>query len=374
MNKRIAAFDLIRIIACICVITVHFNATIISHSQNPVIPSQYINGKAYLGDIGVCLFFILSGATQVLTFKENNNLKYYWKRLMSLYPMFWVAYLTATILDLILYKWFSTRNPFLILYSIFGIDGYYCAKGYLAFDYYKLGEWFLGCIVLLYCIFPLIHKCLKKPLMALLSLGVFILIYWIIVEKNITQTYTISKVSFFLRIPEFFFGMFIAKYKLWEKSKIYFFTICSALLFSVSYYCMNSIVPLTFTISFCVLLFSLFLMVFQDYSYRNNGNQLMIISGLTYPVFLVHHWMIDRFCTFIDISHLNKSGIIFLYLAYIIFSFFAAFVLKKFTDTFVTGNIMKLSEKKQRVITVSMMTCIILLCILAVTMHLIEFI
>lgn len=81
-RKRIAAFDLICLFSCLCVSIVHFNAAVCGYNgtflypQNSLIPNFYIDGKVYLGGIGVSLFFMLSGARLMYTYKDAKNILY----------------------------------------------------------------------------------------------------------------------------------------------------------------------------------------------------------------------------------------------------------------------------------------------------------
>jgi len=52
----------------------------------------------YIGDWGVSLFFIISGAALMYVYQEKLEYKrFYKKRFESLYPMFWMAYIIAFI-------------------------------------------------------------------------------------------------------------------------------------------------------------------------------------------------------------------------------------------------------------------------------------
>ena len=52
----------------------------------------------YIGDWGVSLFFIISGAALMYVYEKKCELKtFYKKRFFSIYPMFWMAYIAAFI-------------------------------------------------------------------------------------------------------------------------------------------------------------------------------------------------------------------------------------------------------------------------------------
>ena len=157
-KNRIISMDLIRLFSCICVISCHFNASVsglqngIFMYPNSILPNFYLENRLYLGDIGTSLFFILSGASMMLSYRKGNLKMYYKKRFLALYPMFYVAYAAATIGDFLIQKGITGASWKLLLVSIAGLDGYLATLGLVGYDFYKLGEWFLGCIICLYLI------------------------------------------------------------------------------------------------------------------------------------------------------------------------------------------------------------------------------
>lgn len=91
-KTRVFGFDMIRVFACILVITVHFNAALCSYNNghflysNEIIPNFYVGGKVYLGTLGVVLFFILSGASLFLSNRQKIEIgQFYEKRFLSIY-------------------------------------------------------------------------------------------------------------------------------------------------------------------------------------------------------------------------------------------------------------------------------------------------
>lgn len=81
MEKRkdqIFYYDVIRAVACLSVIIIHFNASFSAWSggvftyPNAVFPNFIFNQSVYLGDLGVSLFFILSGAAIPYLWRTGN--------------------------------------------------------------------------------------------------------------------------------------------------------------------------------------------------------------------------------------------------------------------------------------------------------------
>ena len=329
-GARLACFDLIRVFACVCVVMTHFNAKISDNFlyNNHIVPNFYFEGRVGLGAIGVSLFFMLSGATQMLTYREGNLIEYYKKRFLNLFPLFWMAYLIATIVDFLCYKWVNLSNPSLFFYTLAGVDGYLCGRGFIGFEYYKLGEWFLGCILLIYAVFPVLYIGIKKRpvLTAAIALAIFTFFE---IKANI-GSYTVTEMSFYLRIPEILFGMFLVKHKLWEGKKpigLFFSSIC---LFALMWFVRGKISGLTMTITFCLILFSGLVLLSRVIKNEKWKHSLSTIGGITYAVFLVHHWLIAKIVAGFDLKTLSKGQTVMMFISYLAITLFLAWLLKRY--------------------------------------------
>ena len=94
-KERLFYLDFIRAIAAVSIVITHFNARYSAHI--PEIKGRMIGlekiGNIGSGEWGVSLFFIISGAALMYVYeKENDWKRFYQKRFMSIYPMFWMAY------------------------------------------------------------------------------------------------------------------------------------------------------------------------------------------------------------------------------------------------------------------------------------------
>lgn len=123
MNKtnRLVYLDILRIFACLCILVIHFNATVSGYHTfsnfvypNHVFPNTYLGG-VYLGHIGVGLFFIICGASLqyqygIIPINRRAILNFYKKRALSLYPAFWIAWLIATIVSFFTMEFYRWQN------------------------------------------------------------------------------------------------------------------------------------------------------------------------------------------------------------------------------------------------------------------------
>lgn len=326
-RERLVYIDLIRVFSCLCILTVHFNAKVSGFNgtfvyPNSIIPNFYLNGRLYLGDIGVSLFFMLSGASLMYTYKESRI--FYRKRALNIYPSFWIAYILATAIDFLDNKTIGTGSLHLLLPSLAGMDGYLCTLGLIGFDFYKIGEWFLGCILLLYLVFPLLRAGFEKhPVITILF---SLILHFVFAGK-------VNNVHFFLRIPELLFGMIVSKYRL-DKKPVWLVLI-GIVAFFIACLFRNSIANLTFCIAFCMFLFGLLTWLS---SWIRNGKMLFkAIADLTYPAFLVHHWLITKLVKDFPLSTLSRRDVAVLFVIYVIMTMLLAKGLVICTDRICTA-------------------------------------
>ena len=95
-KQRIFYLDFIRAIAVCLIVLTHFNAIYIYMWDEVALQKVVFTWKIanlYIGDFGVSLFLIISGAALMYTYEEHLDIKeYYKKRFLSIFPMFWFAY------------------------------------------------------------------------------------------------------------------------------------------------------------------------------------------------------------------------------------------------------------------------------------------
>lgn len=163
-RERLLYLDMIKFFAVICVFVCHFTRTLeyygISFSFK-ILPDELFS--LYTGYVGVTLFFIASGAALMYVYDKECILKtYYKKRFMGIYPMLWITFIFAFCIQFFQYKGYDYTIPkYNIIYSVLGFDALVFAAN-ITKTFYVVGEWFLGVIIILYIIFPLLRKCVLK--------------------------------------------------------------------------------------------------------------------------------------------------------------------------------------------------------------------
>ena len=147
-KERIFYLDFVRAIAVVLILMTHYNAVYLYAGQPDKVFITAQIGNIYIGDFGVSLFFIISGAALMYVYDEKCELiNFYKKRFLSIYPMFWIAYFIAFLYQFYVNKGIDLTVPKRnILLTLFGFDGYFAA---VMPTFYILGELFLGCIILI---------------------------------------------------------------------------------------------------------------------------------------------------------------------------------------------------------------------------------
>ena len=186
-GKRSFALDLIRITAFFFVFFYHYNMALSSRQIGS--PFFLVNaGKNFdFGQWGTILFVILSGFTSVKSYQRSAEgsdkpfgramLLYYRKRVLAIVPMYIICYIVCSIFACLPLSMYDAS----VVYSLLCLDGYLSTFG--VHTCYLIGEWFIGVILILYLLFPLIYEAGKrKPGISLavtLVLNVFaVILFW----------------------------------------------------------------------------------------------------------------------------------------------------------------------------------------------------
>jgi len=153
MSKKINEFDFIKTFSSFGIISFHYACYIKSKNKY----FYKAPGTTY-GFLFVNVFWIISGA---LHYYNNSNIKslkiFYFKKFKALAPSFYILYSLKYFIEV--FKtgkfFFSSLSPFNLIYSFLLIDGYIMNLG-IKTIYLEIGEWFLGALVFLYLLYPIL--------------------------------------------------------------------------------------------------------------------------------------------------------------------------------------------------------------------------
>lgn len=174
VSRRIVGLDFVRFLAAFGVFLYHFSCA----TRSEWFRQRFVNyANGIWGGTFVGLFLMLSGALLYRRYGDSIDVaSFYRKRCRAIYPEFWLAFLAVYAKNAIEYRTpFFRGNPLLLILSFLGLDGYFL---YRIPNYYLIGEWFLGAIVLLYLLFPLLRLAFRRApalLTAALLLGCLVI-------------------------------------------------------------------------------------------------------------------------------------------------------------------------------------------------------
>lgn len=215
--ERDKSFDFIRAICALGIVAFHFS----SHLREGAFLPLLSNGNVLWGQTLVTVFFSMSG---ILLYKNNKSIKlkkYYYKRWKSIFPSFYLAFLYCFAENVLkegtLFYWVKWAgdtlwNRLSIILTVMGMDGYFL---YLRPNYYILGEWFLGAIVILYLAYPIILFLFERSVFAVVIIS---FIGFCVANSGLFLIDPFRNI--FSCLLSFVIGMIIEKYHLLNSKKL----------------------------------------------------------------------------------------------------------------------------------------------------------
>ena len=197
--------DLVRLAALLPVLCYHF--CIEAARLGFAVPGALIGrGMADWVELGLAWFFLLSGAALGLQWRGRFRWRPYLAgRAAAMYPPFWLCFGALFVYGEVLHG----NNPGIprwrVVFSILGLDGYLSP---VTATFYKVGEWFLGVILLLYLVFPLLLWCMdtRARRRGLLAAMVLLQLVWpLLCPAPLEAGHTVLG-----RLPAFALGVWFA--------------------------------------------------------------------------------------------------------------------------------------------------------------------
>ncbi len=207
-KSRCCALDDLRFLSFGCIIFYHMVVQLWMDGIRDGLAVQpfFSNANIHIATLGVNLFFMISGAGLMLSGRENFSVRrYYLKRFTRILVPFYVVWLLYFLVKLAVSRpVFPAGIPaWRIVFTLLGMDEYWHMAGIETFTL-GIGEWFLGCIMLMFLIFPLLRKAvLSHPALTLCIATV----YYLLMVTFYPFTEIPVNMNFFTRIYPFLFGM-----------------------------------------------------------------------------------------------------------------------------------------------------------------------
>lgn len=299
----------------------------------------YSTANSSWGYLFVISFYSISGNVLYYNYSKIQSLKtFYFKRWKSIFPSYYICFTYFFIKNVFKYhKLFYNGHWSRLIFTIFGMDGY---LGYRFKTYSLVGEWFLGSIIVLYILYPLLAWIMNKNILIIhfIVLSFYPLMY-------LTNFFIISNDRNIITcIYSFYFGMLALKLNiLFFKNKIIFIISFFVLIFL----CLIRISK--FTLIYQIQGFALFIVLIYIGEFLMLTRFKMIfkeISILSYNIFLFQHRIILEILSvnnptkwYLHLILLGITIILTILCAKILFlvvnNFFKSYYFKKFESKFI---------------------------------------
>lgn len=293
-KERILGFDFIRAVSALLIIFYHIVR------QFEIIPDWDhfpVSSMGPNGDWGhysvVALFFMLSAASLLYnypTLKRGDLLRFYKKRWLSVFPAFYLVWICCYVITSIKSgSPFWGGHPATLLLTVIGEDGYFQYLG-LADDYYLIGEWFLGVIIILYLLYPLLLALYQR----------FFLVSTIVITALF---FILHNDSFITYLFPFWCGFCYLRYreKIRKRRVTFFLFLAGALIFFFVPFSIPFKIPAMTLVG--ILLFPCLDMIADPLMKVTPIRKFTLFtSGLSYELFLVHHQVIYNISTYLSSS------------------------------------------------------------------------
>lgn len=281
-RQRDIGYDFIRVVAILLIVIYHFyHGCLVTINKFPLFFEWIINHYPLeFGKIGVCLFFMLSGAVLILT-KKDSIKEFYKKRFLRIEVPQWIAFILGY-LFIWVHPFFSAPMNFAgTIVSFFGLS--YSNEQWLALGIKTVcvvGEWFSAVIILLYLIFPLLKYLFYK---SRLVTTIVILILFALNLKYQILSGDRGWFSITNALMCFWLGMLFEEYKALILPKYLKLTVILAVIF----YILKPAHIFGYPQLSCML-FSIMLFI-SLYNVRISNSFTRYFSKYSYEIYLIHH-------------------------------------------------------------------------------------
>lgn len=292
--------------ALVSILIIHFNATVTGYFTLPhKLFTSTLPFGIYLGDFGSSLFFIVSGASLALTVPPDQSpWQFYKKRAKAVYPLFWLAWAVCFSIRFISQPgYYAGAKTVTLVLTFLGLDNFAVAAGWVGMDFACVGEWFLGSILFLYLLFPLLQRALRKyPVLTwIITLAVCVPIHLRGWDARLVAVH----------IPEFLFGMTFMMLK--DQVKLILLLVLGLGMNNQPFGDEKLICAL-----FSAWIFVLLALVARWLDKPLPRAVCAKMAKLSYAVFLVHHVIIQRLVRGFDLAALSRRDTAILFCVYLL--------------------------------------------------------
>lgn len=292
-KNRIKHFDVVRVICFILIIYYHMIAQLPVNgicSHEAIFPFV-ANSNMQMGTFAVAVFFMISGASLMYTTKDKLRLgQFYLKRYIRLLIPFYVVTFMYYIVNVIRVRDFAGVYTGGIpvwrwIFTVLGMDEWVSMHGIVTFSR-GIGEWFLGALMILSLLFPLLRFLMLKNAKVFMACAIAVYLFVIYNYQSSVLIYMNLLVKGF----DFILGMWYGLYwdKINTKLKYVGVPVFLFFLFYPTEMVMNQALKILIPAFAFLLAFSLVENKLQNCKLTG----INILSKFSYELFLVHHIVI----------------------------------------------------------------------------------
>ena len=212
-RNNLSSIVFARAICCLGIVVFHYFCHSNNHSK-----LFHSTSNSSWGYIYVTCFFSISGIVLYYNYPDNISIKkFYFKRWKSIFPIYYLCFLYFYHNNVLESKnFFYAGNWTKLILTLIGVDGY---LGYKFISYSMIGEWFLGAIIIIYCLYPIIVLIFNKKKFVL---PIFLFFGFVIMAKTNYFEIEIYR-NLITCFSSFYFGMVFIKNKNFFSNKIVIF-------------------------------------------------------------------------------------------------------------------------------------------------------
>lgn len=271
----------------------------------------YENANCHMASLGVGLFFMISGAGLMLSAGEKLDCKtYFSRRFFRVLLPFYIAYAGCFIILLVSGRSLPFENgtaPWTVIFTILGMDEYFSLWGISDFSL-GIGEWFLGCLMLIYLIYPLLWQMMKKHRRIFITAAT---VYYLLLVYF--YPFSVPALNNVLtKLYEFILGMYIlaewTERKMDDSRKRYPVGLC-ALAIILLFILLPVSLPLPEDLKVTLLSTAVMLLFMSGESMLSASGPLKsclaLICRYTFEIYLVHHVIIYQFALWLGGRNLS---------------------------------------------------------------------
>lgn len=345
MKKRYNFMNLLRVLSMFTIVFYHMLITLYIYGirQLDSISFFFENKNMHIAKIGVCLFFMLSGCGLMLGSRNSakgfNVKDFYIKRFKKILIPFYIVYVCYFIFLLCIGE-MSISTPFgekkllpiSFIFTLLGMDAYLenfgvptCSLG--------IGEWFLGCLILIYIFYPLLRFAMQKNKYVTIIAAT---VYYILINIFYQDIPAFSGVNMYMnmaiKIYDFILGMFLAMV-IDDIPKIALFI--SILLNLVFVLCPVTLPGIdSFQIPIQCLTIFIICSFLENALDKATGFMkiLSILAAYSYEYFLVHHIVIVHMTRLGQNRAFSNLSILLLFIGETIITTILSIIIKKITS------------------------------------------